>query len=237
MTAAEWDVCTNVDVMVRFLSAMPEQWRRDEGERKLRLWGCACCRQLQQLDAEPEVLLALRAAERLADSLSGPAEPLQAARSVRLLGLGYELQRLGTSAGSAPKTPNLAGAVCALLSDEWEVFAWAGVQIAHPGWTVRPGQEGPCAEVCAQLLRCVIGNPFLPRPAAGAACAFVKNSVISGLARTCYEKGEFDQLPILADALEEAGCNDQAILAHCRARTLHCRGCWVADYLRMASVA
>ena len=39
----------------------------------------------------------------------------------------------------------------------------------------------------------------------------------------------FDRLPILADALEEAGCDDPAILAHLRGDGPHCRGCWVVD--------
>ena len=41
----------------------------------------------------------------------------------------------------------------------------------------------------------------------------------------------FDRLPILADALEDAGCTEQAILEHCRGGTEHVRGCWVVDLL------
>jgi hypothetical protein len=51
------------------------------------------------------------------------------------------------------------------------------------------------------------------------------------LARLCYENRAFDRLPILADALEDAGCTDQAILDHCRGPGPHVRGCWVVDLM------
>src|SRR5262249_36749153 len=49
------------------------------------------------------------------------------------------------------------------------------------------------------------------------------------LAQSIYEERSFDSLPILADALEEAGCTDADILAHCRGPGPHVRGCWVVD--------
>jgi hypothetical protein len=41
----------------------------------------------------------------------------------------------------------------------------------------------------------------------------------------------FDQLPVLADALEDSGCSDADLLAHCRAGAPHFLGCWVVDLL------
>ena len=49
------------------------------------------------------------------------------------------------------------------------------------------------------------------------------------LARAIAEEKRYDELPILADALEEAGCSDPAVLDHCRVPGLHARGCWVLD--------
>jgi hypothetical protein len=46
-----------------------------------------------------------------------------------------------------------------------------------------------------------------------------------------YDARAFDRLPLLADALEEAGCADADILAHCRSGGGHLRGCWVVDLL------
>ncbi|MDB5309671.1 MAG: hypothetical protein JWO38_3873 [Gemmataceae bacterium] len=49
------------------------------------------------------------------------------------------------------------------------------------------------------------------------------------LAGVAYEGHQFDRLPVLADALEKAGCTDRAMLRHCREPGLHARGCWVLD--------
>jgi hypothetical protein len=51
------------------------------------------------------------------------------------------------------------------------------------------------------------------------------------LAESIYEERAFERLPILADALEEAGCTETALLEHCRARGGHIRGCWAVDLL------
>jgi hypothetical protein len=49
------------------------------------------------------------------------------------------------------------------------------------------------------------------------------------LAESIYDDRAFDRLPILADAVEEAGCTDIDILIHCRGPGPHARGCWVVD--------
>src|SRR5205085_2386864 len=49
------------------------------------------------------------------------------------------------------------------------------------------------------------------------------------LARSLYEDRRFGDMPLLADALEEAGCADEATLSHCRGPGPHVRGCWVVD--------
>lgn len=49
------------------------------------------------------------------------------------------------------------------------------------------------------------------------------------MAAAAYEGHRFDSLPVLADAMEEAGCTDQAVLRHCREPGMHARGCWVLD--------
>jgi hypothetical protein len=49
------------------------------------------------------------------------------------------------------------------------------------------------------------------------------------LADALYESRDFGRMPILGDALEEAGCSDRDVLKHCRSGGLHARGCWVVD--------
>jgi hypothetical protein len=55
------------------------------------------------------------------------------------------------------------------------------------------------------------------------------DATIPKLAQAIYEERAFDRMPILADALEEAGCTNQDILTHCRSGDEHVRGCWVVD--------
>jgi hypothetical protein len=56
-----------------------------------------------------------------------------------------------------------------------------------------------------------------------------RTEVVMGLATLIYSERAFDWMPILADALEEAGCPDADILGHCRGDARHSRGCWVLD--------
>jgi hypothetical protein len=77
----------------------------------------------------------------------------------------------------------------------------------------------------ADLVREIFGNPFRPD---GFSPAWRTDTVVV-LARLIYESGDFGALPILADALQDAGCDDQELLAHCREPGAHVRGCWVLD--------
>jgi hypothetical protein len=54
---------------------------------------------------------------------------------------------------------------------------------------------------------------------------------IPRLAEAIYEEQAFDRLPILADALEDAGCSEGQLLVHLRTPGVHVRGCWVIDLL------
>jgi hypothetical protein len=79
------------------------------------------------------------------------------------------------------------------------------------------------------LLRCVFGNPFRPAPSLAPAVVSWNGSTVPKLAAAIYGERAFDRLPVLADALEDAGCTDAAILGHCRMGGEHARGCWVVD--------
>lgn len=77
------------------------------------------------------------------------------------------------------------------------------------------------------LFHDLIRNPFRP-------VAFDpqwRSETVVALASAIYAERAFDRMPILADALEEAGCDDAVVLAHCRNSGPHARGCWVVDGL------
>jgi hypothetical protein len=77
----------------------------------------------------------------------------------------------------------------------------------------------------------VIGNPFRPSPAVDSGWLKWHRGAVVKMARAIYEARSFTDLPILADALEEAGCTDAEILQHCRKGGEHVRGCWLVDLL------
>lgn len=76
-----------------------------------------------------------------------------------------------------------------------------------------------------RLLRDIIGNPFRP-------VAFSpewQTQAAVGIASQMYEARDFANMPVLADALQDAGCDSPEILDHCRGAGPHVRGCWVVD--------
>jgi len=77
----------------------------------------------------------------------------------------------------------------------------------------------------AHFLRDIFGNPFRP---VSFEPAWRTSNVVS-LAKSMYESRDFSAMPILSDALQDAGCDHADILDHCRGPEPHVRGCWVVD--------
>ncbi len=77
----------------------------------------------------------------------------------------------------------------------------------------------------ANFLRDIFGNPFRPVPFSP---SWRTDTTVS-LARGMYESRDFGAMPILADALQDAGCDNADVLGHCREPGAHVRGCWVVD--------
>jgi hypothetical protein len=100
---------------------------------------------------------------------------------------------------------------------------WASAWACQTVWDF----EDPFESDVAGLVREVFGNPFRPTSASPA----WRTPDVLSLANGIYEDRAFDRLPILADALQEAGCEDTEVLGHCRGNGRHVRGCWVIDLL------
>ena len=77
------------------------------------------------------------------------------------------------------------------------------------------------------LLSDIFGNPFRPLSFDPA----WRTSTAVALARQINESRDFGAMPILADALQDAGCENEDILGHCRGPGPHVRGCWVVDLI------
>ncbi len=80
------------------------------------------------------------------------------------------------------------------------------------------------------MLRDIFGNPFRPVALDSSLLAW-NDGTVRKMALVTYDERAFDRLPLLADALEDAGCSEAEILAHCRGPGPHVRGCWVVDLL------
>jgi hypothetical protein len=79
------------------------------------------------------------------------------------------------------------------------------------------------------LLRDIFGSlPFRPMSIAPDVLSW-NDGTVGRIAAGIYEERAFDRLPILADALPDAGCDAKELLAHCRSAGPHVRGCWVVD--------
>lgn len=192
--------------------------RTKAGRRKLRLFACACCRVVWELLPDERLRDAVRVAERFADGLATKDE-LAAARAA-IESLSYDQGQFGRSLTGVRVAIDMAIATTypraydAAFSMTAYMTPLAGVM----------GSESADAYLCG-LFRCLFGNPFRP----AAIDPRWRTSTVLGLARAIDEGRTYDRLPILADALEDAECDDDALLAHCRDGGPHARGCWAID--------
>ncbi len=92
--------------------------------------------------------------------------------------------------------------------------------------TARKTAEKAMEALCRRLINEVHGNPFRPVKFDAA----WRTDTAVALAKQMYDSRDFSVMPILADALQDAGCDSEDILNHCRdANQVHVRGCWVVD--------
>jgi hypothetical protein len=177
-------------------------------ERKFRLFCCACCRLLLVKRPDEQCRAAVETIERYADGMGNRRE-LQAARRVA--------ERAWETAGRSWGHP----AELAVLA--------ADVQKHLPRGIVPHGS--PVEDVCqVALLHDLFGNPFRP-VSSDFAWRSWGGGIVPDLAQTIYDSRCFADLPILSDALEEAGCSNADLLGHLRGGGPHVRGCWALDLL------
>jgi len=99
--------------------------------------------------------------------------------------------------------------------------SWRVVSLAASAAQRRTERNAQCG-----LIRDIFGNPFRPVEFDPA----WRSDTAMSLAKHMYESRDFSAMPILADALQDAGCDNADILTHCRDESLtHVRGCWVVD--------
>jgi hypothetical protein len=189
-------------------------------DQKYLLFGCAACRRVAGL-LDPSGLSVLELAERCALGRAEFAEVRGAADALVMPQPSAKDPRSGARYYAA-----LAVVQVGRYGAGGDVRLTASLVMSAS--LCDPDRSEALDGYCAGLLRCLFGNPF--RPAPPAIDPAWRTDTALQLARTMDESREFGAMPILADALQDAGCDDEAILAHCRdPRGVHARGCWVVD--------
>jgi hypothetical protein len=211
VTEEQWLEGTDPTAMLGFLGDTEKA-----SERKLRLFGCACCRRVWH-NMDKHSRRAVEVAERFADEGAGWWERLWYKATTWPGGGWWEGHPGRTATVNGP--PRMAAF---LLVSRWSQPQTEAVDVAFVSFTME--EEKSSAGQC-HLLREILGNPFCPLTLDPA----WKTPTVLLLARSLYEERRFEDMPVLADALEEAGCTDAELLGHLRSPGPHVRGCWGLD--------
>jgi hypothetical protein len=236
MIESEWQSATNLDEMLDALIRQARSRRSSLPSRKFRLFGCAICRQYWERLPDERCRVALETSERFADGLAKRGELDRASRGAKEVYAA--LKRTTPRDSLAFRASEMAMWVSTdSIQDVPGGVARAAVQFAT-ALARTSGPAGKKADAASGqvrwqivLLRDLFGNPFRRSPPLPPGVLAWNNGTVRRLADSIYDDRAFDRLPILADALEEAGCHDADILAHCRQPGLHVRGCWVVDLI------
>jgi hypothetical protein len=211
MTEAEWSTHSHPDRMLESLPVTPSQ-------RRLRLFGCAVCCRVPEVMAEVRCRKVVESSEQFADELIPESElnsclvaVMEASHDARMHADHEAMFRANCVAYVSMSPLPMHRVISAIR-----------------GAFLPQSAKGARRERAAQanLLRDIFGNPFRPVTFSPS----WRTDTALSLARQMYDARDFSTMPILADALQDAGCDSEDILGHCRdASATHVRGCWVVD--------
>lgn len=229
MTEDEWMASENPQVMLDFLCG------NKTSERKLRLVAVACYRRILHLVADQRSVDAVLIAERSIEGTASKEEIRNAARAAR------QAYDEGVLRNDGIHHTNEALGATYLFIEAQEAVRCAAVYATYAAGDDAVGSVTGCPDAYhlqtsgqtkeqlhqVSLIRDIIGNPFRR---VSVDSSWLTTTVVA-LGQSIYEDGAFDRFPVLADALEEAGCTNADVLGHCRASGPHVRGCWAVDLL------
>jgi hypothetical protein len=188
-------------------------------DRKLRFFVCAYCRAIWHLLKDKRSRKAVKIGEQFADGLVTEEQLEKAHHSALTIAV-------------APPEERRPGdfilrrwAMVAHLATNGKLLLRSQITMEFPDLLTDLNADS-IAQPC-EILRDIFGNPFRP---IALDPRWLTSSVLD-LARSIYDERAFDRLPILADALMDAGCDHDEIISHCRTEGPHVRGCWVVCLL------
>ncbi len=240
MTPAEWFAATDPDPMGRGLPYRST----DEYGRRRRLFGCACARQVWHL-LPTDARSAVQVSERLADGHATETDMRAAAITLPRAAITPAHLAI-TAAAWASAALHSIGRLAPTEQPRHEPWEAARVTArALASEAVGPAPPGPSAPLAwhrawtlaydavratqAAFVRDIFPPPgYTPHLEA----AWLTSTVVD-LARHIDDSGDFSITPILGDALQDAGCEDETVLQCCRApNNVHIRGNWVVDLVQ-----
>jgi hypothetical protein len=229
MTQTDWLSSNDPESMCHLLAG---RW----GIRRWRLFSCACLRELGHLLPDRRARESFQVVERWAEYRAAADEValahLRAVESRRFL-TGSTYPRAGLSRRVFARMRGVSQAllVATLPGYDAELQAGAVVLALCHADPYDPDWESRIRQMSADILRDLFGDPFrnvnLP---VGWLAGRGREAV--AIAQAIHDDRTFDELPILADALEDSDCPCPELARHCREPGPHGRGCWAVDVLR-----
>jgi hypothetical protein len=220
MTEAEW---LTVKLPTYMLRDYPGHWN----ERKGGLAKCACLRRAPQLLSHELLRDYLGVVERRieGEACTEEGEHLWKAitRAMVVSGSATDPNYMRCSLARELALNSTRNSVIYVLQAITHMVSL----LHHHSYTSREYRSAESLEESAQctILREIFGNPFRPVVLNSTWCTTTAVS----LAQHIYASRDFSAMPILADALQDAGCDSEEMLSHCRGEGPHVRGCWVVD--------
>jgi hypothetical protein len=217
MTEQEWLECEHPFPMIKECRQVIRLH-----PRKSRLFAVACCHRIWHLIEDERSRAAVEVAALFAEGLADQDQLKEAEEAARAA-FSHAWSTKGEVGSYAE-----GAAQDAAYSSVWIVVeSVCNMAFVAAGDGPKPGPEHTAQ---CKLLRCIFANPFRPVLVDTAWLAW-NDRTVPKIAQAIYDERAFDRMPILADALEDAGCTDAEILTHCRGEGPHARGCWVVDLI------
>jgi hypothetical protein len=219
LTEAQWFSFADCVRMLNHLKRSFHTGRTQSGKRKLRLFACGSCRALVwDQKMSNHFRQRVETAEKVAD---GQLSSVHLTDDSNMEGVTMPKPDYGPAWYAALAMQHT------LLKSATNAARWTA---RHLVTALTTDNSREVKKRLADLLRDVFGNPHREVSVDPGWLAW-KDGTIVKIAQTIYDERRFENLPVLADALEEAGCVDESILRHCREPREHLRGCWVVDLI------